>query len=83
MQNLMIFLLQLSMIAALLASFWVLRAIAVMIVESYGISGTAVALAIIYGVAGDHGKLVYDVCCNLQECLLGIDMQVRAGRSLV
>jgi hypothetical protein len=51
MQNLMIFLLQLSMIAALLASFWVLHAIAVMIVESYGISGTAVALAIIYGVA--------------------------------
>jgi hypothetical protein len=52
MQNLMIFLLQLSMIAAaLLASFWVLHAIAVMTVDSYGISGTAVALAIIYGVA--------------------------------
>jgi hypothetical protein len=51
MQNLMIFLLQLSMIAALLASFKVLHAIAVMIVESYGISGTAVALTIIYGVA--------------------------------
>jgi hypothetical protein len=51
MQNFMIFLLQLSMIAALLAFFKVIHAIAVMIVESYGISGTAVALAIIYGVA--------------------------------
>jgi hypothetical protein len=51
MQNLMIFFLQLSMIAALLASFKVIHAIAVMIVESYAISGTAVALAIIYGVA--------------------------------
>jgi hypothetical protein len=36
MQNLMIFLLQLSMIAALLASFKVIHAIAVMIIESYG-----------------------------------------------
>jgi hypothetical protein len=51
MQNLMIFLLQLSMIAALLASFWVLHVMAVIIVESFGISGTAIALAIIYGVA--------------------------------
>jgi hypothetical protein len=50
MQNLMIFLLQLSMIAALLASFWVLHAMAVIIVESFGISGTAVALVIIYGL---------------------------------
>ena len=50
MQNLLIFLLQLSMIATLLASCWVLHAIAVIIVESFGISGTAVALAIIYGV---------------------------------
>jgi hypothetical protein len=39
----MIFLLHLSMIAALLASFWVLHAIAVIIVESFGISGTAYA----------------------------------------
>ena len=31
------------MIAALLASFWVLHAIAVLIVESFGISGTAYA----------------------------------------
>jgi hypothetical protein len=31
------------MIAALLASFWVLHAIAVIIVESFGISGTAYA----------------------------------------
>jgi hypothetical protein len=51
MQNFMIFLLQLSMIAALLASFWVLHVMAVIIVESFGISGTAIALAIIYGVA--------------------------------
>jgi hypothetical protein len=51
MQNLMIFLLQLSMIAALLASIKVLHAIAVIIVESFGIPGAAVALAIIYGVA--------------------------------
>jgi hypothetical protein len=50
MQNLMIFLLQLSMIAVLLASAWVLHAIAVIIVENYGISGGLVALAIIYGV---------------------------------
>ena len=42
-RNLMIFLLQPSMIAALLASFWVLHAIAVIIIESFGISGTAYA----------------------------------------
>ena len=50
MHNLLIFLLQLSMIAVLIASSWVLHAIAVIIVESYGISGGLVALAIIYGV---------------------------------
>jgi hypothetical protein len=51
MQNLITFLLQLSMIAALIASSWVLHAIAVIIVESCGISGGAVALAIIYGAS--------------------------------
>jgi hypothetical protein len=50
MQNLLIFLLQLLMIAVLIASSWVLHAIAVIIVENYGISGDLVALAIIYGV---------------------------------
>jgi hypothetical protein len=37
------FSLQLSMIAALLASIWILHEIAVTIVESFGISGTPYA----------------------------------------
>jgi hypothetical protein len=47
----MSFLLQISMIAALLASFWVLHAIAVMIVESYGDLGNCGCPGFIYGVA--------------------------------
>jgi hypothetical protein len=50
MQNLLIFLLQISMIAVLIASSWVLHAIAVIIVENCGTSATAVALVIIYGL---------------------------------
>jgi hypothetical protein len=43
------FVLQLSMIAALIASFKVVHAIAVIIVESCGTSATVVALVIMYG----------------------------------
>ena len=50
MHNLLIFLLQLSMIAVLIASSWVPHAIAVIIVENCGTSVTAVALVIIYGL---------------------------------
>jgi len=43
------FVLQLSMIAALIASFKVVHAIAVIIVKSCGTLATVVALMIIYG----------------------------------
>ena len=46
----MSFLLQLSMIAAFIASFKVVHAIAVMIVENYGVLAVSVILAIVYVV---------------------------------
>ena len=46
----MSFLLQLSMIAALIASFKVVHVIAVMVVESYGVLTVSVILAIVYVV---------------------------------
>ena len=46
----MSFLLQLSMIAALMVSFKVVHVIAVMVVESYGVLAVSVILAIIYVV---------------------------------
>ena len=46
----MSFLLQLSMIAALMASFKVVHVIAVMVVENYGVLAVSVMLAIVYGV---------------------------------
>jgi hypothetical protein len=44
------FLLQLSMIAALMVSFKVVHVIAVMVVENYGVLAVSVMLAIVYGV---------------------------------
>ena len=46
----MSFLLQLSMIAALMVSFKVVHVIAVMVVENYGVLAVSVMLAIVYGV---------------------------------
>jgi hypothetical protein len=78
MHNLLISLLQLSMIAVLIASSWVLHAIAVIIVESYGISGTAVALAIIYGAA-----LMMEnrstTCAATRRAPQGMDIRVRGS----
>jgi hypothetical protein len=44
------FLLQLSMITALMVSFKVVHVIAVMVVENYGVLAVSVMLAIVYGV---------------------------------